>query len=155
MDANVTTITTWTAEPDNITELNGTLSPGSTDGDLRWRFWEYRLSMQLQAYIGPLIVLTGVVGNSLCIATLTFAKVTSTAVFLINLAWADLTVTVVGQLCRVFPNTMFGFDTARYHPWICKIWFFLNHSAATISSWTLVAVSIERVIVVFLPFRVR
>ncbi len=155
MAANVTAVVNWTSEPDNVTELNGTLSPGSSDGDLRWQFWEYRLSLQLQAYVGLLIVLTGLIGNSLCIATLTFAKVTSTAIYLINLAWADLTVTIVGQLCRVFPRAMFGFDTAWYHPWICKTWFFVNHSAATISGWTLVAVTIERVMVVFLPLRVR
>lgn len=47
------------------------------------------------------------------------------------------------------------YDTTSKSKWICKSWFFVNHSAKTTSSWTLVAVTVERLLVVFLPLKAK
>ena len=38
---------------------------------------------------------------------------------------------------------------------VCKSWFFVNHSAKTISGWTLVSVTFERLLVVYFPLKVK
>lgn len=116
----------------------------------------YTLSHRLIAYPGVAIVVLGITGNLICIVAL--AKVphaSSTILYLTNLAVADLTVCVVGQLCRVLPRALTGYDTASLHPWVCKSWFFINHSASSASLWTLVAVTVERTIVVYLPLHAK
>ena len=44
---------------------------------------------------------------------------------------------------------------ASLSPWICSSWFFINHSAKTISGWTLVAVPMERTLLVYWPLKAR
>ncbi len=39
--------------------------------------------------------------------------------------------------------------------WICSGWFFINHSAKTISGWTLVAVTVERTLLVYWPLHAK
>ena len=54
-----------------------------------------------------------------------------------------------------FLTTFPGYDTTSYSKWICKSWFFVNHSAKTISGWTLVSVTFERLLVVYFPLKVK
>ncbi len=47
------------------------------------------------------------------------------------------------------------FFAASISPWICKSWFFINHSAKTVSGWTLVAVTFERTLLVYWPLKAK
>ena len=124
--------------------------------DRKDEFWEFKAGLLFQAYGGIVVVILGFFGNILALAVLTTSyPMNSTTVYLIQLAVSDLGVICVGQLSRNFPRAWTGFDTGSHHPWICKTWFFVNHSFKTISGWTLVAVTIERVIVVYLPFKAK
>ena len=119
-------------------------------------FWEYELALLVKAYGGVIIVIMGMIGNVLAIAVLAQKSMcSSTNIYLLNLSVADLGVMIIGQLGRVLPRAFTGFDTASYHPSVCKTWYFANHSFSTISGWTLVAVTIERTIVVYLPLRAK
>ena len=46
-------------------------------------------------------------------------------------------------------------DIANYDKWICKSWFFLNHIASTLSSWVLISVITERLIVIYFPLKAK
>ena len=48
-----------------------------------------------------------------------------------------------------------GYETANYDKWVCKSWFFVNHTASTVSSWVLISVTVERLIVVYFPLKAR
>ena len=48
-----------------------------------------------------------------------------------------------------------GYETASYNKWVCKSWFFVNHTASTVSSWVLISVTVERLIVVYFPFKAK
>ena len=48
-----------------------------------------------------------------------------------------------------------GYETASYNKWVCKSWFFVNHTASTVSSWVLISVTVERLIVVYFPLKAK
>ncbi|ELU09892.1 hypothetical protein CAPTEDRAFT_207681 [Capitella teleta] len=124
--------------------------------EIKFQFWEYRAGLLFQAYGGIVVVILGFFGNILTLAVLTTSySMNSSTIFLIQLAASDLGVICVGQLSRNFPRSWTGYDTASQHPWMCKLWFFINHSFKTISGWTLAAVTIERVIVVYMPLKAK
>lgn len=119
-------------------------------------FWEHDLGKKLLIYPGLVIILTGILGNLLVLVIMRHKRpYTSTTIFLLNLAAADLLVSVNGMSLRVFPRAMFDFDIAKKHVLLCQFWFFINHSAKTISSWTLVVITIERAIVVCQPLKTK
>ena len=85
---------------------------------------------------GIVIVILGLVGNTLVLLVYgQKSKINSTNIYLLNLAASDLTITLIGQLSRVFPRALTGFDTGSYHPWICKLWFFINHRSDKQIAW--------------------
>ena len=124
--------------------------------DRRYDFWEYRLSLDIQAYGSLVVAILGVIGNSLAIAVLTTGyPMNSSTVYLIQLAVSDLMATCIGQVSRNIPRAWTGYDIGHYHPYVCKMWFVVNHSLITISAWTLVAVTVERVIIVYFPLKAK
>ena len=131
-------------------------APISSTAEVAPYFWEYELGNLVQAYPAVIFVIMGVIGNILVIAVLTRKSIyTSYNIFLLNLSVADLGVMLIGQVSRVIPRAFTGFDTGSYNRWICRTWFFANHSFATMSGWTLIAVTIERTIAVYLPLKAK
>ena len=59
-------------------------------------------------------------------------------------------------ICTTF-NLVFitGYETTSYNKWTCKTWLFVNHSAKTISGWTLVSVTVEQLLVIYFPLKVK
>ena len=119
-------------------------------------FWEVHVGHLIEGYFVLFTVILGFFGNLMCIATLIYmSRFNSTNLYLINLAFADLSLCVIASLFRIIPRSLATFDTLSLHPVICKAWFFINHSAQAISGWTLVAVTIERTLVVYLPLKAK
>ena len=119
-------------------------------------FWEEVVSRAISAYSTPILLVLGVTGNILCIVVLTNkSPMSSTSLYLVNLSVADLTETMVSLVSRHIIRSFTGFDTLSLHPAACKIFFGFLRSSQTISVWILVAVTLERMLVVYLPLKAK
>ncbi len=116
------------------------------------------------AYLGNIVMaygvlitlITGVIGNLLVVMVIASRPhLTSTLIYLLNLAVADLLFCIINQGGRVFSMVWLTTDPANLYPWYCKTWFFLQQSTMTISGWTIVAVTIERTLVVYRPLKAK
>lgn len=60
----------WPVPYPNLTSLTGHVDVVGTTEESEKDFWEYDLSLHLQAYAGLVIIILGLVGNTLCIAVM-------------------------------------------------------------------------------------
>lgn len=103
--------------------------------------------------IVPLILITiGTIGNILSIVVLLRKRLrkSTTSLYLTVLAFSDLTVLYTG-LSRHWIKQVYNFDVRHFSEKSCKINVFVNYLALYFSSWLLVAVTMERVLVVRFP----
>lgn len=119
-------------------------------------FWEYELGRNLLLYPSIIIIIVGIVGNMLVLFVLVHKKpYSSTTIYLLNLAVADLIVIVIAPTLRSLPIALSDYDITKENVHMCHFWFFMNHTSKTMSRWTLVAIAVERVIVVYKPFKAK
>ena len=119
-------------------------------------FWEENAGHIIEGYSTLCTMTIGTIGNSLCIATLLhMSRFNSTNLYLTNLAVADLILCIFAQLLKIIPRSLAAFNTLALHPLICKSSYFINHSATGISGWTLVALTVERTLVIYLPLKAK
>ena len=106
--------------------------------------------------IPPIVMLLGTFGNSLTIIVLLrqIKNLSSTAVYLLSLAFSDLLVLYMGPL-RQWVVYLWKVDVRTLSNAGCKIQIFLTYFSIQFSSWLLVAVTMERVISVILPHKVK
>ncbi|XP_052778115.1 thyrotropin-releasing hormone receptor-like [Mya arenaria] len=101
----------------------------------------------LYRIVPPVLLVMGTFGNILTIIVLTrpASRKTSTAIYLIAMAFADLMVLYTGLL-RWWMIHSFGIDISLLGNVGCRlIWFFV-FASPQLSSWLLVAVTCERII---------
>lgn len=103
------------------------------------------------------IVLFGVAGNILTMIVLSSKKLntTSTSFYLFALALVDLLYCIL-IIQKIFDNFVFFPDNARnLSPVLCRISPVLTYFLTYFSCWLLVAVTIDRMICVVLPFQAK
>ncbi|KAJ8305019.1 hypothetical protein KUTeg_018602 [Tegillarca granosa] len=118
---------------------------------------EFFVEDVIQSYIWKIVplfmIITGIIGNILSILVLTrrqhIRKYTS-SVYLTGLAVTDILVLCVGLL-RQWVLHVFNWDFREYSEVACKLHIFLTYLAIDFSAWILVAVTIERVMLVLIP----
>lgn len=105
----------------------------------------------------PLIlILLGTVGNILTALVIirNFRKLSSTTVYLLTLAFTD-TLFLYNEPLTHFVKSVNGLDLHSITDGGCKISVFLTFSSFHISAWVLVAVTVERVLSVIFPYKVK
>ena len=110
----------------------------------------------LQKVVPPIILGIGSVGNILTFIVLTRprARQYSTAVYLIALSLVDFIALYTGLL-RLLVLGFWEVDIRRVSEASCKVHIFLVYFSTHCSSWLVCAVTIERVISVWFPHRVK
>lgn len=117
---------------------------------------EHKTAVILWKTIPPIYLLLGTVGNMLTITVLMQRRCrhTSIAMYLTALAFSDLLVLWTG-LFRQWVLYMFQVDIRILSTTGCKIHVFLVYVGFQCSSWFLVAVTSERFLSVWFPYKVR
>ncbi|ELT87186.1 hypothetical protein CAPTEDRAFT_194828 [Capitella teleta] len=118
--------------------------------------WERQFHDILFEYIGPFLLAIGTAGNVICICVLrsqTF-KGKSHALLLAALAIADIGVLYTGLL-RHLIKVHAGVDIRVYSRGSCKVHYFFTYLFPHLSSWTLVLVTLERLMSLWIPLRVK
>ena len=118
------------------------------------QFAEYRIQKSLMEYFPPFLVVIGTFGNifSFVILRRKVMSMQSTYLYLAVLAWADTLVLYVGLL-RLWISELSGRDFKNDNDWFCKITSALLYTSSDYSVWLIIAVTVERYIVVCHPFK--
>lgn len=110
----------------------------------------------LNLIIAPILVVFGTVGNILTLYVLSKSKFTdmTVSVYLRTLAVVDtLFLWISDDMARIIEHvTTTNIFSAE---WACKSWTWIRLSLPRISSWLLVAVSIERTICIKYPYKAK
>lgn len=115
----------------------------------------FRVQKQLQLYVLPLIVVVGVVGNTLSVLILTrpsFRRV-ATYTYLTAVAIADTLVLIAAPFSQ-WLSELTDVDPREYANWSCKTIVLFTFTVSDFSVWLLVAVTVERYLAVSRPLRV-
>lgn len=115
---------------------------------------EYRFLKYLLLYVPPVLIAVGTFGNVLSFVVLRrqpMAKVSS-FMYLATLAIADTFVLYVGLL-RVWLDELIGVDIPDTSQWLCKSSVLVGYMVSDLSVWLIIAVTVERFIVVCHPLR--
>ena len=118
------------------------------------RYAEFRMSKFLLLYVPPILIIIGTFGNMFAFLILrrrSMIKV-STYFYLACLAIADLFVLYVGLL-RMWIGELTGMDLQNQAVWLCKLTVILGYIASDTAVWIIMAVTVERFIVVCYPFK--
>ena len=110
----------------------------------------------LQKVVPPVVLTVGTVGNILTLIVLTRprARQYSTAIYLIALSVVDFIALYTGLL-RIFVVGVFDVDIRRVSEVSCKLHIFFVYFSTHCSSWLVCAVTVERVLSVWFPHRVK
>lgn len=127
----------------------------ATDIDIeehRMKLFEYRVNKALSLYLPPLFLLIGTFGNTFAFLILRNKTMTrqSTNLFLAALAVTDSIVLFVGLL-RKWLTVLLGINIQNESVWTCKGISVLGYANSQFSVWLIIAVTIERYIVVSQP----
>ncbi|XP_062610501.1 probable G-protein coupled receptor 139 [Saccostrea cucullata] len=110
---------------------------------------EFQIQRFLRRYIPPFLILIGLVGNVMSFFILRHKSMArhSTNVFLAALSIADLIVLFVG-LFRLWIGEILENDFQTESDFMCKFVNLLTYSSSQFSAWLVLAVTVERYIVV-------
>ncbi|KAL8616319.1 hypothetical protein ACOMHN_056262 [Nucella lapillus] len=115
---------------------------------------EEQLRHQLLLYVPPIFIIMGTVGNLLSFIVLrcrAMVKVSSYQ-YLASLAIADCLVLYIGLL-RLWLGEVTGTDFHDSTDWVCKLTISFGYMTSDLSVWLIIAVTVERYIVVCFPLR--
>lgn len=128
--------------------------PSSKPEDLT-EYFEYRVHKQLLLYVPPVVFLLGMVGNFLSFLTLNCRAMRrlSTCAYLSVLAVADSAVLVLGLL-RIWIAELTGTDVRSLSQVSCKAIQAFGSCISDFSVWLIMAVTVERFVVVCYPLKV-
>lgn len=149
----------FTVEDDNMTDTqHGGLSCGPPPG------WKgppppgpyLNAADMLMKIVPPILIIFGTFGNTLTVVILIrqVGKLSSTAVFLLALAVSDTMFLFTGPLRR-WIIAVWNKDIRHISEIGCKFSVYFTYSSIQFSSWILVAVTVERLISVVWPHRVK
>ena len=105
----------------------------------------------------PLLLIGGTIGNFLVCAVLMrkrFKQIT-TSVFLLALAISDTIYLYFSHFTMDWMSVVFSLSFRTYSDWSCRLIVFIWRMAAVVSSWLVVAVTIERLFAVLIPFKAK
>ena len=132
------------------TESTDAYTPLSTPGQFHY------VTLMIWTVVPPLIISLGTIGNGLTILIILRqkAKLTSTSLYLFSLALSDLLLLYTSPL-RLWILHYWNIDVRNFSEISCKIHSYLTYVSVHLSSWLLVAVTLERVFSVLIPHRVK
>ena len=147
--SNATNLTTFDNDFNTSFREGWTSPTNSTEGS-------YSMSVAFEI-ISPLIVAIGIIGNilSLCVLSRKKFRKLSVSVYLRGLAVVDLSTLLVSDTLLHLLEKTTGNYMRDSQGWACKINIWLTLSLPWISSWLLVCISVERVIVVYIPHKAK
>lgn len=105
----------------------------------------------------PMIFFVGIVGNSLTVVVMvrsSFRRL-NTSVYLTALALADTICLFCQRLTRSWLEFVFNLLIDVISKWGCKALMFVHFSMSCTSSWLIVAMTLERLIVVWEPLKAK
>ena len=105
----------------------------------------------------PVILVVGTFGNCLTIVIMsrqTFSGL-SVSVYLRSLAISDMMCLFISQQSLIWIQSVTGISLMAYSTAMCKLHVWLQLTVPWISSWNVVAVTVERAIVVCLPLHAK
>lgn len=125
-------------------------------GDKYLLFSEYKAAILIWKTIPPVLIIFGTIGNTLTVVVLTRKSIrnSTTALYLTFLTLSDLIVLHIGLLRRWLIH-LFDFDVRQISEATCKIHTLLVYTFLDFSAWILIAVTLERIIVVWYPYKTR
>ncbi|CAH1779829.1 unnamed protein product [Owenia fusiformis] len=112
----------------------------------------YRISKILMLYVPPVLLVIGTFGNIFAFIILKRLPTQSTYFYLSVLSITDLVVLYIGQL-RKWIGVLNGNDLRNHHDWICKLTVVFGYVSSDFSVWLIIAVTVERYIVVCHPLK--
>lgn len=114
----------------------------------------YKLALGLLLWLLPIIITVGTIGNifSFIIMLQREMRQTSTFFYLAVLAVAD-TIVLFMSAFKTWIRLWSGFAMLHISDASCKIFMFLTYFSLHLSAWLIVAVTVERFIVVWFPLR--
>ncbi|XP_070198888.1 growth hormone secretagogue receptor type 1-like [Littorina saxatilis] len=118
------------------------------------QFPEYRALKNLMLYVPPVLIVLGTFGNVFTFIIMrrrAMLKVSSYH-YLAILAVTDSLVLYIGLL-RLWLGEVTGTAFHNNADWICKLTISLGYTASDLSVWLIIAVTVERYIVVCFPLR--
>jgi len=129
-------------------------SSASDGGNPLERSMEFRVHQALLLYIPMIIFTIGVLGNIMSFSVLTSRRMRSVSAYtyLAVLAVADNLVLTVGLL-PVWIERLTGSDVKNRAAWLCRLISVVGVTVSDYSVWLIVAVTVERYIVVCHPLR--
>ena len=145
--SNATNLTTFDNDFNTSFREGWTSPTNSTEGS-------YSVAFEI---IPPLIVAFGIIGNtlSLCVLSRKKFRKLSVSVYLRGLAVVDLSTLLVSDSFLYLLEKTAGNYVRDSQGWACKINIWLSLALPWISSWLLVCISVERVIVVYIPHKAK
>lgn len=105
----------------------------------------------------PTFIITGLFGNTLTITMMrqSLFRTTAVSTVLIMLSLSDSTLLLILPFNKLFVRKYLGLDVRALH-WIgCKIFFWFWRTAKMTSSWFMVLLSLERLIVQLYPLKTK
>ena len=121
-------------------------------------YLEYKISHWLWLYFAPVLIFGGGLSNILAVVVLRshLFRGTGTTFLLTALAVADFTVLMTNVLRHwIIHLTDYETDVREYTNAGCKIHLFLTYFSPQWSAWTLVLVTAERAVSVWMPLRAK
>lgn len=117
-------------------------------------FLETRIAVGLVTYLWPVIILVGIFGNVLSFCVLIRKDMFNTSVYfyLAMLALADIGVLLLSAF-KTWIRTVLGFEFLHVSGMSCKIIMYVFVICLHMSAWFIIAVTIDRFIVIWFPMR--
>ena len=139
---------------DELVELLKLRDNAQQQKSLESQLMEYQMRQSLLLYVPPVLIVMGTVGNLMSFVVLrcrAMVKVSSYH-YLASLALADTVVLFIGLL-RLWLGELTGTDFHDSSDWVCKLTVSFGYTASDLSVWLIIAVTVERYIVVCFPFK--
>ena len=117
------------------------------------------VTVEIWTYVPPIIISIGTVGNLLTIIVIfrQIFRISSTSLFLLCLAFSDLLVLYTSPLRQwiLYNKAWENKDIRMNSEGSCRAHTFLTYFSIQFSSWLLVAVTVERLLSVILPHKIK
>ena len=141
----------------NSTSVVESLSPGNNIlDDVAASIWQNNAILVMQRYVFLIIFIFGWINNCLSILVLQTKayRGTSTGFLMTVLACADIGV-VCTSAGHIWVTSLADFDVRLYSPMGCAWHIFFTYLFIHMSAWSLTLITMERVVCVYKPFRVK
>ena len=119
-------------------------------------YLQYTIGQGIIKWTALILVLVGTIGNTLSFIVMSRKRMTSssTLVYFRAIAIADTGVLWTGHFTQWF-RVVTGISIALLHSWTCKMYYFLLFSFGDMAIWFILAVTVDRLIAVAFPLRVK